>query len=116
MPTFQFGEWLAGLIALVCLLFLVSPLFFLRGGRPIRPVAWILVILAGVGNGIGHITGTILGHTVASVRFPRPMPGFWSSPFLIAAAVWVMVELRRMRHSYARGSGLSPTTQFSSPG
>lgn len=96
MPIFAFREWLIGLMVAICVAFLVSPLFF-RGGRPIRPLAWIVAALVGVGNGMGHITGTILGRTVASVRFPRPMPGFWSSPFLIAAAVWLMLELRRTR-------------------
>lgn len=94
MPTFGFREWLAGLIVAIVFALLLSPLFF-RGGRPVRPFAWIVVALVGVGNGMAHITGTILGRTVASVHFSRPMPGFWSSPFLIAAAVWVMVELTR---------------------
>ncbi len=96
MPTFDFREWLIGLIVAICFAFLLSPLFF-RGGRPIRPFGWIVAALVGIGNGMAHITGTILGRTVASVRFPRPMPGFWSSPFLIAAAIWVMFELRRTR-------------------
>ncbi len=51
-----------------------------------------------VGNGVGHIAGTIVGHTVPGVTFARPAPGFYSSPLLIAAAVWVMVELRRSRN------------------
>jgi hypothetical protein len=29
------------------------------------------------------------------VTFPRPAPGFYSSPFLFAASVWLMVRLRR---------------------
>ena len=95
MPTFQFRDWLVGLILFICLIFLLSPLFF-RGGRPIRPLAWIFAVLM-IGNGMGHTTGTIAGRTVASVHFPRPMPGFYSSPFLIAASVWVIVELRRTR-------------------
>ena len=93
MPTFGFREWLAGLIIFVVLIFLLSPLFF-RGGRPIRPLAWIFAVLM-IANGMGHTLGTIAGRTVASIHFPRPMPGFWSSPFLIAASVWVLVELRR---------------------
>ncbi len=95
MPTFQFREWLGGLMAGIILLFLLSPLFF-RGGRPIRPLAGIFGVLM-IGNGMGHTLGTIFGRTVAGVTFPRPMPGFWSSPFLIAASVWVLVELRRTR-------------------
>ena len=96
MPTFEFREWLIGLIAAVSVGLLLTPLFF-HGGQPIRPFAWIIAALVGVGNGLAHISGTIFGRTVASVRFPRPMPGFWSSPVLIAAAVWVLFELRRTR-------------------
>jgi len=46
-------------------------------------------------NAMGHTLGTILGHTVASVTFPRPAPGFYSSPFLFIASIWLMVRLRR---------------------
>ncbi len=97
MPTFQFREWLIGLIAGIVILFLLSPLFY-RRGRPIRPLAWIFAVLM-IGNGLGHTIGTIAGRSVASVHFPRPMPGFWSSPFLIAASVWVLVELKRTRRA-----------------
>jgi hypothetical protein len=89
----------SGLTVLVCFLFLLTPLFF-RAGRPVRPLAAIFAVLM-IGNGMGHVLGTIAGQTVASVSFPRPMPGFWSSPFLIAAAVWVLVELRRTRNKSA---------------
>jgi hypothetical protein len=95
MPTFQFREWLAGLIALVCVLFLFSPLFF-STGWPIRPLAWIFAALMAL-NGVGHTLGTIAGRSVASVHFSRPMPGFYSSPFLIAASLWTLLELRRTR-------------------
>ena len=55
----------------------------------------VTAVLIGVGNGLGHTAATILGHTVPEVKFARPAPGFYSSPLLIAAAVWVIVELRR---------------------
>lgn len=48
-------------------------------------------------NGLGHTTGTILGRTVSSVRFPRPMPGFYSSPLLLATSVYAFMQLRRTR-------------------
>ena len=95
MPTFQFREWLVGLMIFVCFILLLSPLFF-HSGRPIRPLAGIFAVLM-IFNGMGHTIGTIAGRTVASVHFTRPMPGFWSSPFLIAAAVWMLLELKRTR-------------------
>jgi hypothetical protein len=36
----------------------------------------------------------VAGRTVASVQFSRPMPGFYSSPFLLAASVLLLVRLR----------------------
>jgi hypothetical protein len=94
MPTFRFDVWLAGLIALVVVLFAASPRFF-HGAGVLRLPAYVFAALIGVGNGLGHTVATILGHTVPEVRFARPAPGFYSSPLLIAAAVWVIVELRR---------------------
>jgi len=44
-------------------------------------------------NGFGHSLFTILGHTVASVTFSRPAPGFYSSPFLLAGSLWMIVRL-----------------------
>ena len=94
MPTFRFDVWLGGLIALVVVLFAASPRFF-HGAGALRLPAYVFAALIGVGNGLGHAVATILGHTVPEVRFARPAPGFYSSPLLIAAAVWVIVELRR---------------------
>ena len=95
MPVFTYGIWLGGLIAAVIILLLLSPLFF-RGTRWIRPLAWFVAVVMTF-NALGHTAGTILGRTVASVQFPRPMPGFYSSPFLFAAAVYLMVQLRATR-------------------
>jgi hypothetical protein len=95
MPTFEHGEWLWGLIAGVAVTFLLSPFAF-SGARAWRPLGYFL---AGVMllNGLGHTLFTILGRTVESVRFPRPAPGFWSSPLLIASSLWMFWELRRTR-------------------
>ena len=72
---------------LICL----SPLAY-RGVGWLRPVAWIYAAIMLL-NGFGHTLFTILGHTVASVTFPRPAPGFYSSPFLLAASLWMIVRL-----------------------
>jgi hypothetical protein len=95
-PTYEFQTWLRGSILGVAVGFVLSPLFF-RGVRWVRPVGYFLAATVGIVNALGHITGTILGHTVASVRFPRPMPGFYSSPFLLAAAVYLLVQLAKSR-------------------
>ena len=93
MPTFEFREWLVALVLACALLFCLTPVAA-RGMRGLRPLAWFYALLMFI-NGLGHTLFTILGHTVASVRFPRPAPGFYSSPFLFVASVWLMVRLRR---------------------
>jgi hypothetical protein len=48
-------------------------------------------------NGMGHTFFTVLGQTVPSVRFPRPAPGFYSSPFLLITSIYLFVRLRATR-------------------
>jgi hypothetical protein len=95
MPTFAFRDWLGGLILLVAVLLLLSPFMF-HGARWMRPIAYILSVIM-IGNALGHTAGTIFGRTVASIRFPRPMPGFYSSPLLLLASIFLLVELRKTR-------------------
>src|SRR6202030_2431005 len=84
-------------------LFCLTPVA-VRGMRGLRPLAWAYAVIMFL-NAVGHTIGTILGHTVASVTFPRPAPGFYSSPLLFVASVWMMVRLRRT----ARGAFQLPT-------
>jgi hypothetical protein len=100
-PTFEFRTWLTGLILAVLAGLALSPLFF-RGRRWVRPLAYFVAVVVGIVNALGHITGTILGHTVSSVRFARPMPGFYSSPILLAAAVYLLFGLVNSRSGYPR--------------
>lgn len=97
MPTFEFREWLVGLISAVVILLLLSPLFY-RNVRWIRPLGYCNAII-NILNALGHTAGTIMGRTVQSVRFARPAPGFYSSPLLLAASIWLLVELRRSRRT-----------------
>ncbi|MGD0162972.1 MAG: hypothetical protein ABSB39_10945 [Candidatus Sulfotelmatobacter sp.] len=93
MPALEFRVWLTGHVVVCVLLFCLTPVAA-RGMSGLRPLAWAYAVIMFL-NGVGHTIGTILGHTVASVTFPRPAPGFYSSPFLFAASVWLMVRLRR---------------------
>lgn len=95
MPTFGFREWLVGLAFGVILMLALSPFVF-RGARWIRPIFYVLAIIM-LGNAFSHTAATILGHTVSSVRFPRPAPGFYSSPLLLIASVYALVQLRHTR-------------------
>jgi hypothetical protein len=93
MPVFQFNAWLAGLIIVNIFLLLLSPLVF-QGVAWMRPVAYVFAVIM-LANGLGHTLGTIAGQTVSSVRFPRPMPGFYSSPLLISASIVLLYRLRK---------------------
>src|SRR3981081_2803936 len=95
MPTFEYREWLVGLVAANVLLLALTP-FAHRNSRALRPLAWLF---AGVMllNGLGHTIFTTLGRTAASVQFQRPAPGFYSSPLLLLASTYLFVRLRATR-------------------
>ena len=92
MPVFEYREWLIGLFAACAILTCLAPFAF-QGIRGLRLLAWIFAGIMLL-NGLGHTLATILGHTVESVTFPRPAPGFYSSPLLLAASLWMMLQLR----------------------
>lgn len=100
MPTFQFRAWLTGLICAVVILLALTPLFFRNVGW-IRPLGYFAA-LVNILNALGHIAATILGRTVAAVRFPRPAPGFYSSPLLLLASLYLFFLLVHSRPRPAR--------------
>ena len=95
MPTFEFREWLVGLSLAVAICFALTPLAA-TSARWLRPLAWVYALIMLL-NGIGHTMVTVAGRTLASVPVPRPAPGFYSSPFLLAGSVWLMRSLWRTR-------------------
>jgi len=99
MPTFEFRQWLVGLIVANLVLLALTPFAF-RNARGLRPLAYFY---AGVMllNGMGHTIFTVLGRTVASVRFPRPAPGFCSSPFLLITSIYLFMRLHASRKAEA---------------
>lgn len=95
MPTFEYREWLIGLIVANLVLLALTPLAY-RNARGLRPLAYFY---AGVMllNGMGHTIFTVLGRTVPSVHFSRPAPGFYSSPFLLITSIYLFLRLRASR-------------------
>jgi hypothetical protein len=86
MPTFTMEVWLAGLIALVVVLALLTPVVR-RGAIGTAAASWVLAIIMFL-NGLGHLAG--------SVYFQRWLPGATSAPLLLAASVHLMqVQCRR---------------------
>lgn len=87
LPVFTFPVWITGLTLAIVALAALTPLVR-RGRRWLVPVAYAYGGIHVV-NGIGHIATSILGRWLA--------PGVYSSPLLIAAAAWLLVETERWR-------------------
>jgi hypothetical protein len=87
MPTFAFPVWLAGLILLVIILLALTPVVA-RGARWIRVISIILSVIM-IANGLGHIG--------MSFYLGRLAPGVYSSPFLLVAAVALLVTALRAK-------------------
>jgi hypothetical protein len=84
LPTFSFPVWLGGLIAVDVLLLALTPAAF-RGEPGMRPAAVAFgVVMAG--NGLLHLG--------ASVYIRKAMPGVYSAPLIVAAAVYLLASLR----------------------
>jgi hypothetical protein len=97
MPTFDFGEWLAGLVLVILVLAAFSPFAF-RNARWLRPLFYFCAVVVGIMNALGHTIATALGHTVSTVQFARPAPGFYSSPLLLIVSIYALLQLRHTRH------------------
>lgn len=95
MPTFEYRQWLIGLIVVNILFLALSPLAY-GNARWLRPLGYFFAAVMLL-NGLGHTIFTILGRTVPSVQFPRPAPGFYSSPLLLFASTYLFLRLRATR-------------------
>jgi hypothetical protein len=100
LPAFQFEYWLGGLLLAVIGLFLLK-----RQAR--RAPRWMvtasfLLAAAMAFNAFWHMALTVAGKTPTGMEFTRPMPGFWSSPLLLAASIWLWREARRASTARAR--------------
>jgi len=100
MPTFEFRGWLTGLIVANLILLALTPFAF-RNATALRPLAYFFALVMLL-NGLGHTLFTILGRTVPSVTFSRPAPGFYSSPLLLVASMYMLMRLRRTARTEER--------------
>lgn len=85
LPTFTFQVWLTLLLAGIFLLLCLSPFAF-RGSSWLRIVARPLAMIFGALNATLHLG--------SSLYFHRWMPGVYSSPFLLGAAIVLFVSSR----------------------
>lgn len=85
IPTFTFGVWISLLVAGIFLLLCLSPLAF-RGSGWLLIAAWPLGLIIGLANASLHIG--------SSIYYKRSMPGVYSSPVLLIAAVFLLAAAR----------------------
>ncbi|PYP50888.1 MAG: hypothetical protein DMD45_09735 [Gemmatimonadetes bacterium] len=83
LPTFTFPYWLGGLITVTVFLFALAPAAF-RGEPGMRPAAYIFGIVM-AGNGLLHLGG--------SVYMRKAMPGVYSAPIILAAAIYLLASV-----------------------
>lgn len=95
LPTFSFTVWITGLSIGVLTLLGLSPLVF-AGSRFLRPVAYFLGILM-LANAMGHIG--------ASFYWGKLVPGVYSSPILLVAALALLITTYAARPD--RGQAIS---------
>ena len=83
VPTFTFRGWLTGLVLAVVVLASLTP-FAYRGAGWMRPIADAVGIVM-LGNGLLHLAG--------SVYMRKAMPGVYSAPLILAAAVFLLASV-----------------------
>ncbi len=83
LPTFTFPVWLGGLITVTVLLLALSPAAF-RGEPGMRPAAYVFAVVM-AGNGLLHLAG--------SIYLKRAMPGVYSAPLILAAALYLLASV-----------------------
>ena len=83
LPTFTFRVWLTGLVVAVLVLASLTPFAF-RGAAWMKPLGYAFGLIM-AGNGLLHLVG--------SVYMRRPMPGVYSAPLILAAALYLLMSM-----------------------
>jgi hypothetical protein len=83
LPTFTFRVWLAGLIVAVLGLASLTPFAF-RGAPWMQPIAYGFGLIM-AGNGVLHLAG--------SVYIRKAMPGVYSAPLILGAAIYLLASV-----------------------
>jgi hypothetical protein len=83
LPTFTFPVWIGGLVAVTVFLLALSPAAF-REAPGLRPAACVFGIVM-AGNGLLHLIG--------SAYMRKVMPGTYSAPLILAAAIYLLASV-----------------------
>lgn len=90
LPAFTFESWLTSLAIAIAIFLCLSPFAF-RGMRWTRFAAVPVAVVVGILNACGHI--------FASIYYHRWMPGVYSSPLLLLAAIFLIATARSRTES-----------------
>jgi hypothetical protein len=93
-PVFSFPVWVTGLCVALVALAVLTPL--IRPGRRWVVIAAYAYAIIHTANAIAHLTVSVSGRWLA--------PGVLSSPLVLAAALWLLVETTRALHRQPTGS------------
>jgi hypothetical protein len=83
LPTFEFRVWLTLLITAIFLSLCLSPFAF-------RGKSWLQIVSRPLGAVVGVLNATL--HISSSIYFHRWMPGVYSSPLLLIAAIYLLAS------------------------
>jgi uncharacterized protein with HXXEE motif len=83
LPTFTFGVWLSGLVVAVVVLASLTPFAF-REAAWMKPVAYGFGLIM-MGNGVMHLVG--------SGYMRKAMPGVYSAPLILGAAIYLLASV-----------------------
>jgi hypothetical protein len=86
-------SWFVGSILIIAALLTLTPLAYRNPWR-LRSLAFFLAGMMLL-EGMGHILATTRGRIVAPAYFDGASPGFYTSPLLLMASVYLFVCLRR---------------------
>lgn len=89
-PVFTFRQWIGSLLCGLTIWLALAPLSFHRPTWQ-RRLAIPVAIVAGIGNGLGHI--------LASIYLWRCMPGVYSAPLILLSGIMLL------RSALARDGG-----------
>jgi len=83
LPIFSFRVWLSGLVVALLVLASLTPFAF-RGAVWMRPLAFAFGLIM-AGNGLLHLIG--------SLYMKKAMPGVYSAPLILGAAVYLLASV-----------------------
>jgi|WetSurMetagenome_2_1015567.scaffolds.fasta_scaffold233492_1 hypothetical protein len=88
-PTFSFKIWITGLVLLIVVLLILTPVIYHKNRFILLATKIFAVIM--IFNGLGHIA--------FSIYYQSMIPGLISSPFLIFLSIYFLYQIQQYNRS-----------------